>query len=367
MLRLDPAAKIIEAIKLAGPRNVSELHRVTGIPVETCRYIIKHRLPKAGISVSAKVNYSALGLRRMVGKLWFTKETLRFSEDVLNILGKTAYLYYYARLIPNNHYICLFSIPENMQNSFYELLNTLKDLGILADFKVNQVAFLNILSMTPQYFNFLRKRWEVPWDRLTIRDVELEDKEIIDFAVTDYIDLLIVKELQKDAFQKLLNIAHSIGLDRSVISYHYKWHVIRNRLISGYIAKWFPRFPSNYDKSVVKLILEWYDFSNNAFRKIHNLIHTLPYTYSELLTMDRKMYVVHMFLPPYDLNNCLSFLFKYKTVYAECDWYFIDDSSSLSFSLPYELFDREINRWIFSTDLVVKNLRSEIKKRWKLK
>ena len=229
---LDLEARIISAIGSAGPRNVAEIARLTGVHQETIRYKIKKRFGRLGFKFHAEVDYAKLGLTPHWSSLDFAETHYDMAPQILTALNQVGYLVYFGKLIPQGNFYALFTLPENTADQYREFLSGLVDEKILANFTFEESLVSRHKPMDARFFNFRSGRWEIEWSQVPKRaSVPLPSSTKSRAEDFDRYDLLIIKELQKNSLQHLTGIARSLKVHQKTLEYHYRTHVQKWKLV----------------------------------------------------------------------------------------------------------------------------------------
>ncbi|MEM0382470.1 MAG: hypothetical protein QXQ48_04675 [Nitrososphaerota archaeon] len=236
--------KLLDALKRYGPRNLSLISMLTGIPRETVRYKVKKQLKNLGFTIQMIPNFYRMGLTRLCARLSFTRNGVNIAKNILEELGTNSYLSYYCKIAFSNDYLVLINPPSKWAGMFGELFNNLRDLGIVEDFEMNEIKEVGYPHVTYSLFNFERGNWEISEEDtlacqgiITMQKASSEEKANY---LIDSVDLAIIIELQIDAFTPLTRVASNISRDSRLLRYHFQEHIVRKGIIAGYVLSWFP-------------------------------------------------------------------------------------------------------------------------------
>jgi len=106
-------------------------------------------------------------------------------------------------------------------------------------------------------------------------ELDLEGHRREDF---DKQDLLIIRELQKDATTKIVNIANKLGVSKQLVSYHLRKHILPRGLI-----KFNARISKSFEDNLTYHFLIDFDNPLNAIIFSKNIARS-PYTSSVFLS-----------------------------------------------------------------------------------
>ncbi len=346
---------IVETIKRVGPRNVSLISRLTGIPVETVRYKIRRQLVKNGIGGHISVDYNKLGLVRNWLTLNFDGKIREFAPQMLETLSKTGYLIYYGRILPQGTYISIIALPPRLKAQYVKFLDRLMDRCILASYTMDELAWIRHLSMRPENYNFEKKTWKVDWDSLYQSKVivkKMMDSEVSE-PMMDKNDSLILKELQIDSMKPISQIAKKLGLKPKTVRYHYMEHILRRGLITNFIVRW-QGSREEMQRSILNAFIEFRNLTEKSLLDVQKVFHRLPFTWFDAISKNRSLYLAFLSLPVTQYINLLNYLQASISAY-EFEIKLIDTSCAVGYTLPYEMFD-ETESWVFNPEKTLKVL-----------
>ncbi len=164
--------------------------------------------------------------------------------------------------------------------------------------------------------------------------------------ILDWLDLLIVKELEKNALLNLNDIAFnlSIALGRNVttrsVRKHYHSHVIGQGLIQGATFAYSP-FPAN-SSMLVALVTEGSPRINYALARA--LSETFMHRGS-LISRSSRMALHLLILPNRDITEFTLFLRNIEDVFENTRIFIANRLSAKSWTIPFLAFDQEERWW----------------------
>ena len=340
--------RLIKAIEKVGPRNAALIARITGLPERTVRYWIKVKLPSLGFVFRPVVDESRLGLVKHLMRIRFRDDLGHAALSVLDVLGRRAYLTYYAGLMPHDEFIALVDLPVNMEDEYKSLLHELVNAGVLDSYELYPLDEVWKTSTDVRYFDFNRGTWaldmvvsdeevEVGARTTVIKRTDCEEPSI------DKIDLLIIKELQKDALQSFTQMAETLGVNEATLRYHYREHVLGRGMISGYVVKWHP-WGSLIRGDAVGLVL-LSEVDEKMFARMLDVLAKIPFNRFEGISIERALYILIMEIPTSWLVSTLKLIRDVRPPHG-AELAFIDGLRIRRFTVPYELYDGEAG-WIF--------------------
>jgi DNA-binding Lrp family transcriptional regulator len=367
-------AEIAKELLRIGP-HVNEIARRTHLYQETVRYKYNKLISDHGFALQARPNHEALGLRRVVIKVWVNESFRPYSQDIFWAMHELCYVNGFNFMMPQGFYEIQASVPIEHVEDFVEFFHNLKSIGIFDVVEIFRFDWFRNTPMRAELFNFEEGVWDFDWTtQLRERD-EAKHRPSAKKAF-DETDLLIIRELQEDATRTLIQVNDGLkekyGIDMKYkrLQYHYAKHVIRKELISGYRLNWIgTRYDFVRDKPMQRKhqYFMWAIYvkgvSGAERLRLVGTFNQLPFLYCEAGGED---YYAVVAFPLEMVNEGMDFLATkvFEPFAARTTYHTIDQTKSVNFSINPELWS-EINRqWKFdSQDLLPRfeNLVQKIK------
>ena len=344
---VEDLVKLIRTAEEVGPRNISLIARLTGIPVETARYIIKVRLPKLGLRFRPVIDEGRLGLVKHLLRLEFSDELRPLASGMLDALARTAYITYYAALLPHDGYIVLADVPVEYERRYHRLFEALLHEGLLKSYELYPLDCVWKRSIDVRGIDFTNGEWKIKISleepgssRQSIEVVKPDCEE----PGVDKTDLLIIKELEKDPLQPFTRMARALGIKEYTLRYHYNEHVIGRGLIPKYRIIWSSK--EGFERGdYIGLVLFCYDVDEEGLKQIGEIIEAIPSSSFEGISEEHALYTAIMTIRSSWLVGILR-LIRSKLSHYQILTTFIDPARKRRYTIPYELFDDETG-WIF--------------------
>ncbi|MDG6938901.1 MAG: hypothetical protein JRN39_00630 [Nitrososphaerota archaeon] len=347
-----PEVRIVQAMKSVGPRNVSLISRMTGVPAETVRYKIKNQFRQLGIRVHAEVDFRRLGLVPHWATLKFR---LGYSpERIWNLfdrLHEAGYLTYYGRMLPQGYYAALLALPKGAD--YEEFLRYLAGRRVLSEFSLDEVVSSRHYSMNPRYFNFDSGRWELDWERLEREEPARTEARPAKEAGIDTYDLLLVKELQKDAMQRVADIGSRLGLSGAVLRYHMQSHV--EGLIARYVIRWMKDIESTRAHSVLFTRLTVRGLKEQHAARA--ALSKLPFMWAEDILKDGT-YISTLCVPVEEAETTFDYVHRHLPSFDEIEIGFLKPRDAYLYTIPYQMFTA--GGWRFDIDALKRGALSSL-------
>ncbi len=352
---IEDLVKLIRTAEEVGPRNISLIARLTGIPVETARYIIKVRLPRLGLRFRPIINDGRLGLVKHLMKLEFNYELKSLAPEILDVLAKTAYVTYYATLLPNDGYMVWADVPIEYEGRYRRLLESLTQKGILKSYELYPLDWVWVRSIDIRGIDLTSGEWKID---VTLKQSEYR-RERVEIVKPDCekwidkVDLLVIKELEKNPLQPFTHMARTLGIKEYILRYHYKEHVIGRGLISRYRVIWSSK--ESFERGdYVGLALFCQDVDEEVLERMSEIVEATPSSSFEAISEERALYVAIMTIRSSWLVGILR-LIRDKLPHNQMSIMFIDPVRRRRYTIPYELFDENAG-WMFDEKKIWESL-----------
>ena len=336
----DVEAKIIEAIQKAGPKNVTKLSKLIGAHPETVRYKLNKRFKKFGFHIHAEADYRKLGLVPYWAELRLSPKLAGSPRSLFLAMNEHCYLVYYGKLLPQGSFVCLFAIPEGREKEHRAFLTYLQNSEILQSYTLNEIVGSRHPAMNPSFFNFQSNRWDVDWNRVKLRqasDMKIERRaQPVD---VDYYDLLLVKELQIDALQHIVSIAKKVRVHQKTLEYHYRVHLQKKKLVSGYLVRWQHDIEKSVSHSALMARLTFRNLGS-SLASVQKAVGKIPFLWAEAVQADGT-YIATVHIPVQEATSTFDYLnSQIPDLYGKVELSFVKKSEASAFTIPYQMFDK---------------------------
>lgn len=335
----DVEARIIDAIQKVGPKNVSKLSRLIGVHPETVRYKLNRRFRKLGFHIHAEADYRKLGLVPHWAELRLSPKLAESPRSLLLAMNEHAYLVYYGKLLPQGNFACLFAIPEGRAEEQKSFLTYLQDNEMIQSYTLKEVTGSRRPTMNPRFFNFQSNRWDVDWNQVKLSqgpEMKIEGKA--QQADIDYQDLLLVKELQMDALQHIASIAKKVRVQQKALEYHYRVHLQKEKLVSGYLVRWQRDIEGSVSHSALLARLT-FRYLGNSLASVQKAVGRIPFLWEEDLQVDGT-YIATVNIPVQEATSTFDYLnSQIPDLYGKVELSFVKKSEASAFTIPYHMFE----------------------------
>jgi len=352
--------KIIEGLGEYGPRNIVEVAKKLGIPRGTLLSRIKRLSSLFYLRMHLSVYHTYLGLKKVVV---FAKATPGCEELLFNCMKVNRFYIYLTRCYGMfEGCLGIYVIPQDKCAKFGKFIQEIEKLGVAQNMKLYWSTCFHTVNRTTNWFDGLSEKWTFLWDKW-IKEISTEGKDLPytlidpdDFPIrADKTDLLILKELEKDATVDLKDIAKTIGTSLQNVHYHYKMHVLKKRLIETFQIGILP-----FDRTLSDMFFFVFKFGN--YEKLAKFALSLldkPFVGLVGKILGENGLVAQAYLPRLEFRNFVESLSKLaRADYLQSYDYIIQDLRPGKWSretIPYQFFrDRA---WIYNHDEHLRSLR----------
>jgi hypothetical protein len=353
-------ARIVQLVKLlteVGP-NVPEISRRLGQFKESVRYRYKEKILNKGFAVQAVVDHEKLGLRRVVIVLDFADEYRKFSQSILASMNELCFLVSFSKTMPRGYYIANFSAPNEFVDELKLFLNAMKEKGMFSRLDIVDFDWIRFAPMKSEFYDFDTGRWDFDWTAKTANDFVSAHYMPSSPAKFDYVDLLLIKELQMDANKSLKEISDKLKVNYKKLAWHYATHVMQRRLLSGYRVNWMG---TRYDYAIEKALHRQHRYfavdlvvrgvTEHETMSLRQAVDRLPFLWSEAVG---ENYFCEFAFPVDFVVEGLQYLTEaISGVKERTEIYTIDQSDAASFTISYNRFNQARKKWEFNvSDLI---------------
>jgi DNA-binding Lrp family transcriptional regulator len=354
--------KILEDLATYGPRNVSEVARKLGMPAETLRKKLKRLRSQIFLRTHVNIYHTNLGLRKAV----VLAEAIPGYEDLLfNCLKQNGFWIAIARCYGMfEGCVSVFTIPKMRRSEFEQFLNEIKRLGVAKNVDVFWSTCFHSVNSRSMWFDKQLGYWSLQWDSW-IEEIKNEQTQLPytlvdpeDFPILgDEIDVLMLKELEKDATIKISKLAEMLKISPQLARYHFHEHLIGRGLIESFEVSAF-HFGRASDFC-------FFIFSFDNYEKLAKFASSLldkPFAKTLGKILGKNALYGYIYLPRSEFRNFLKALSKLvKTGFLESYRYVIQDfENSSRQTISYEYFKN--GSWTYDHKEHMESLQNMVRK-----
>lgn len=354
-------ARTVQLVRLLtelGP-DIPEIARRLGQFKESVRYRYKEKIMSKGFAVQGAVDHERLGLKRIMLVLDFAEPYRNYATAILTAMSEVCYVVGFAKSLIGGEYVVNLSVPVEYVADVREFFRALDEREMFSKIEILEFDWFRIAPMKPEFYDFDTGRWDFEWQNPNPEDYQAAAYVPSSKGKFDYVDLLIIKELQMDANKSLKEIAEKLNVNYKKLAWHHSAHVCSQKLLSGYTVNWMgTRYDYNLERVLhrkhryfaIALIVK--NTSEFETMNLRHQIDRLPFLWGEAVGRD---YFAELTLPVdyvveglHYLGNAASAVRERMSIHA------MDQTEAARFTIPYALFDSAKRRWTFDKDELIK-------------
>ncbi len=343
-------ARLVELLEKVGP-NVNEIARISGQYKETVRYRYREKILNKGFGLQARPNHERLGLKRIILVADLNQDYLPQTGKLFTRLNGTAYVASYYRTLTEGVFVISASVPAEFVGKFREFVRELQSRGVFAKTKLLVFDWFRNLGMNAEFYDFDKDRWELDWQKLQKLSSRVHAIVPAGRATFDYLDLLVLKELQVDATRSLTEIAGKLHISYKRLLRHYR-HLLERDLMHGYRTLWIrTRYDASRDyvmKSKHRYLFLDLLAANLTLEESLSLmtnVHRIPFLWAEA---GGRHYFAQIAIPLEYVSEVLQYLrSSVQAIKERVNFYLGDQDDALGFSISYQLYDQSSRTWTF--------------------
>ncbi len=347
-------AQLVKLVTEIGP-DIPEIARRLNQFKESVRYRYKEKIVNKGFAVQAAVDHERLGLKRMVLVVEFSEPYRGYAQAIFAAMNELCYLISFTRVLVGGEYVVGLSVPEEFVGSVRDFYVTLREKGMFTKVESLEFDSIRIAPMKADYFDFDTGRWDFNWQDPAPADFEAAGSVASARSKFDYVDLLIMKELQLDANKSLKEIAEKLNINYKKLAWHHSTHVCARKLIRGYSVNWVgTRYDFAMDKAMhrkhsyfaVGMIVTGTNPLDSM--KLREKVNKLPFLWFEA---SGPNYYAEVALPIDFVVEGLQYIGNAAAEMKDrMRLLIMDQTDSIGFTIPYSLYDTEKKKWMFNKE-----------------
>ena len=349
--------KIISAMKKYGPRNLQHISRKSGVPYPTVYTRVTKLEGEGLLQTWASPDHSRIGLARGVVLLTPVPGRELLAREALKIPG------YWLRVIrcsgEINGYYSLQAIPSNNRQDFEQYLDQLIASGIAASYRIFWLGDFRSKIPNFEYYDSKKKAWKFEWKAwLKFAPDEKHSEQTNEIMVEkvsfDKNDLLILKELEKNARRKLSEFAQMIGVTLPAAKYRFD-NIVKKGLVQDYVIDILPYAPEVSE--LYEIRLDYPDENHLAARE--EWLQRLPFVLNYSRIRGANSVNARMYMPRGEVNNLITLLSSWvrEGVLDRFSYMALDPMTIEAQTFSYEQFDDK-NGWHFDNREYLNALRN---------
>jgi DNA-binding Lrp family transcriptional regulator len=340
---------------------MSDLAAQLKMPRPSLRYRIKHLNSNFSLYLCGNIYHTYIGLRKVVV---FADARPGYEELLYECLKTNDYWLYVSQCIGALRCLAIYGIPVGKEKEFEGFVSQLQKSNLVHNINFVWSTCIQVINATGAWFDKASEEWSFPWDSwveevqrtqgelpYTLREPEEYIQKV------DWIDIMILKELEKDCTIKLREIAKKLGTSLERVMYHFKNHVIKEGMFEGYqvIAEHYKNLcPDSF-------FFQFYFKNRESFTKFACSLMYKPFARYMGKEYGKNRLFVQIYLPREQLKNFLKALSKLvRAGLLETYDYVIQDlTRTQRQTISYEFF--KDNKWEYDEKEYVEKLRAMVK------
>lgn len=339
--------KILEALGVCGPRSISKLARRINIPAPTVRDRIKNLKSHFSLYLQISIYHTFIGLKKA---FVFARATPGYERLLWESMKANGYwLYLTARYDTTESFYGIYGIPIDHTEEFEHFVKQIEKLRIAQSINLFWSTSIQTMNLDDNWYDHKSERWVFKWNKwieniksqgTSLPPTLVESKSYAQKA--DRIDIIILKELHKNAQCKLRDIAKLLDVSPQTVQYHFKNHVIAKDLIEGYQV-FLPHFEALSDSYCFR-----FDFHDKEIMARFALsLKGKPFVRSIGKIFGKNALFVHIYLPREEFRGFTDSLSKLiRNGQLKSYDYIIEDPSRRELqTISYEFFKDK--SWIY--------------------
>lgn len=341
----DTNVKILTAMWKYGPRNLLEVSRRTGIPFTSVYHRVAKLERKSKRAATLSPQIAQLGMIRVVVLATATPG----AEDKVTMALKLPNLWRSVDRCEGNYtHLSVQYVPVKFLSQFKKYLRRLTQLKLVTQCKT--ILTGEFIPNFPDfgYYNPSINQWSFAWNKWLEGLRRKPAKTIEDpasYAVSvDKKDLLIIKELQKNARRSFADLAPILGISLQGVKYHFDKKLIPSGIVKYYNFDVWP-YPEEIS-ACHELLLE---FPNkHAMNRFYSLVGELFFVLGVAKVLRQNQLLVSTYTPQTQVPSLFAFLSQmashgFLDTYSSVRQSFINREAQ---PVSYELFEDGVG-WTF--------------------
>jgi DNA-binding Lrp family transcriptional regulator len=350
-------AKILRALAEYGPRNTSNLAKATNLPVTTVGFRLKKMVESGLLLVTVNPNLPRLGL----SKGFFVADAkLGRHDHLLESIKNAGYWTYAVRCYGKmDGYCAYFAFPTRCQNELEDFFKEASSLEIFSRYRFFWTT--NSCYVTPNFvwYDFREKVWRLQWkewiDEILRASEKLPEnlRENGSYQImVDEADLLIIKELEKDAATDIKKLSGILGITPQSAGSRFQKHIIERKLIANYNVDIYS-FPLEIS-DLYGFILDFND--EKALARFVNASEGKPFFVSFAKIIGRNSLIANIHILKGEFPNLVQSLNDLYSAGVVKDFYYVtlDSASYKRQTISYRYFEN--GKWLYNLEERIKKL-----------
>ena len=363
----DLDVRILEGLSVLGPRNLTLIAKHLKVPTTTVRYRVQRMLSKSILFLHLNPYHTFMGLKKAVV---FVEAVQGFEDVLVDCLRANNFWIFLCRMYgPYEGCGGIWTIPKENANDFESFIQGLVDGGVAKSYNINWSTCFEGVPIRTRWFSIENGNWTFNWDEWT-KEVKITEGELPKTLIeprdwpmkVDHLDILIIKELEKDGKKTLTDISKTLDVSLETVKYHFREHISKRGLIEGYQVEIY-RFPS----LVSEYLFFKFEFdSHEQMKRFALSIHDKPFPIFMGKVLGEDALIIQVYLPKWEFRKFIKALSTLiKKGLLKRYMYVIEDSFQVwRQTIPYEYHKGD--KWVYDAELIRQGLLETLEK-WDVK
>jgi DNA-binding Lrp family transcriptional regulator len=346
--------QLVNLLTEVGP-DIPEISRRLGQFKESVRYRYKEKIVNRGFAVQAVVDHEKLGLRRLLLIVEVPEPYKSYAQAIFTAMNELCYVVGFSRTLVGGEQIIHVSAPVQKIPEVCAFFMSLKEKGLFSRLEIFEFDWHRNAPMKAEYYDFDTGRWDFEWQVSGPQDFQSATHAPSVLSKFDYVDLLIMKELQMDANKSLKEISDKLQINYKKLAWHYSAHISARKLLSGYTVNWMG---TRYDYTLEKVlhrkhryfVIDLFVRNVNEYESmtLRHHMNALPFLWSEA---GGRNYYAGIALPVDNVVEGLQYIGNATSgVRDRLSIYPGDQTEAASFTISYQLYDQASKTWMFNEE-----------------
>ena len=368
--RASEASKILDSLNTrilgcmatAGPRNLLEVSRRSGIPFTTVYHRVAKLERRIGRVAFLIPSHSKLGLSCLVV---IAKAGPGLEEQLTKALKLPNYWWSVTRCEGGFTHHSIHCVPLEHLTHFGSYLGQLSRNHLVDNLQVVRVG--DILPLNPdfEYYDTADRSWRFAWDKWLAKLMRPKTVKRIDdpakyTRVADKHDLFIIKELEKNGRTTLAKLAAMMDMTLPGVKYHY------DKLLAKDACRHFKieAFPFPIEISAVYDLMLNFP-SREHMNRFFSIASNLFFLYQVAKAIGKNSLMFRAYIPEMQVSNMFQFLSELtrRRMLASYSALRLRFETRARQTVSYELFD-EKKGWIFDYEKCTAELKKILSQRF---
>jgi DNA-binding Lrp family transcriptional regulator len=338
--------KILTAMWKHGPRNLLEVSRQTKIPFTSVYHRVGKLEANSGRVAFLVPKVSKLG---MVGMVVLLSAKPGLEEKATAALKIPGFWRSIAPSEPPFTHHSVHAVPVKFVKDFRKYLQKLTALNLVTMQRAIPIGDYVPNFPNFSYYNANTKDWKFEWKKWLVALRKSKPSKTIsdpaDYpAIADIRDLLIVKELEKNARTSFADMSPVLGISLQGVKYHYDKKLVPSGIVKHFAFDLVPYPPELSAYHEIML-----DFTNKLnMNRFFSILNELFFVVCATKALGKNVLVLRTYIPQSQTQN----MFEFFSELAKARILMSYSSARLNFSLeetnpiPHALFDKKTG-WNF--------------------